>query len=135
MMVEGGLYKPIKAALDGKLDEVNVEFKPGAACCVVMTSNGYPGGYDKGLLIGGLEEIAKVPDVKVFHAGTGLDKEGRIITAGGRVLGVTAYSEKCIGEAQDNAYDIVEMINIATTHLNKKLVFFYRSDIAEKAIK
>lgn len=133
MMLKNGLYKPIKAALEEKLDEVEFEFKPGAACCVVMASNGYPASYDKGLLIGGLEEVAEMPDVKVFHAGTGLDDQGRIITAGGRVLGVTAL-RKTIGAAQDAAYDAVAIIDKATTNLNNKIVFFNRKDIADKAI-
>lgn len=133
MMFKMGLYQPISAALDGKLDEVNVEFKPGASCCVVMASNGYPGKYDKGFPIGGLEEVAELENVKVFHAGTAMEGK-KIVTAGGRVLGVTAYSPEGIEDAQGMAYGAVAIIDEATRKLNKKEIFVYRNDIANKAL-
>jgi phosphoribosylamine--glycine ligase len=134
MMLKNGLYQPIKSALEGKLDEIKVEFRPGASCCVVMASDGYPGSYEKGLKIGGLEKVAKLQDVKVFHAGTGF-REGAIITAGGRVLGITAYSSEGIEKAQEKAYEAVKIIDEATTQLNGKKVLIYRNDIASKALK
>lgn len=133
MMFKNGLYQPIKAALEGKLNEINVEFKPGASCCVVMASNGYPYDYKKGFPIGGLEEAAQKEDVKVFNAGTKKDN-GNIITSGGRVLGVTAYSAKGIADAQLKAYEAAHIIDEATTKLNNKIVFIYRKDIAKKAL-
>lgn len=134
MMLKNGLYQPIKSALEGKLDEMNVEFRPGASCCVVMASDGYPGSYGKGFRIGGLEEAAGLQDVKVFHAGTAM-KEGAIITAGGRVLGITAYSSEGIAEAQKKAYEAVGIIDSETTKINGKKILIYRNDIASKALK
>ncbi|MBR9691629.1 phosphoribosylamine--glycine ligase [Candidatus Woesearchaeota archaeon] len=134
MMFKDGLYKPISAALDGKLDEVNVEFKPGASCCIVMASNGYPASYEKGFPIGGLKEVSKRRDVKVFHAGTGLEDK-KIVTAGGRVLGVTAYSAKGLEGAQDKAYAAVDVIMKATRELNDVEVFVHRNDIGDKGLE
>ncbi|MDO8740885.1 MAG: phosphoribosylamine--glycine ligase [Candidatus Woesearchaeota archaeon] len=133
MMFKGGIYPAISAALDGKLDEVNVEFNPGASCCVVMASNGYPGKYETGLPIGCLEEVSGLSDVKVFHAGTGI-KDGQIVTTGGRVLGVTVYSADGIRDARSRAYKAVHFIDDTTTRLNNKIVFIYRKDIANKAL-
>lgn len=133
MMLDGGIYKPIKYAQGGRLKEIDVKFRPGAACCVVMASNGYPGKYDKGLPIGGLEEVSEMENVKVFHAGTDI-KDGRTVTSGGRVLGVTAYSAEGIADAQNRAYDAVGIIDEATTQLNNRIVFIFRTDIADKAL-
>jgi len=142
MMLKGGIYRPIKHALDGKLDEIKLEFKPGAACCVVMAANGYPGKIEKGYIIGGLEEAANLPGVKIFHAGTGLDEHGEIIGTGGRVLGVTGYSGQPfnsltisgIHTAQYNAYGAVRAIDQATREKNNRINFTFRNDIAEKAM-
>jgi len=135
MMLKNGLFQPIKYALDGRLDQIKVEFNPGAACCVVMASNGYPGSYEKGFEIGGLELASLNKDVKVFHAGTGI-KDGKIVTAGGRVLGVTAYSAEGIADAQQKAYGSVHYIQSSTEQRNKgKKVFVFRSDIAAKALR
>ena len=134
MMLKNGLYQPIKAALEGKLDKINFEFKPGASCCVVMAADGYPGSYEKGIEIRGLDIVAQIPDVKVFHAGTAI-KDGRTVTAGGRVLGVTSYSPKGILHAQARAYAAADIINEKTNALNNKKVFTYRTDIADKAFK
>ncbi len=137
MMLDGGLYKPLAAALEGRLDNVNFKFKQGAACCVVLASNGYPGNYEKGLEIGGLKYADLLKDdsshVKVFHAGTAI-KDGKIVTAGGRVLGVTAYSPEGIRNARAEAYLAAERIDNATTEANNKRVFIYRADIASKAL-
>ncbi len=128
MMLKNSLYEPISLALEGKLDEnFQFEFNPGAACCVVLASQGYPGKYEKGLQIIGLNEAAKVEGVKIFHAGTA-EKDGQIVTAGGRVLGVTAYSPDGIREAQRLAYVAAELITTPGG-------FHRRGDIAEKAFK
>lgn len=138
MMFKNGLYQPISAALEGRLDKVNIEFNPGAACCVVMASNGYPdskiAGYVKGLPIGGLEEVSELPGVMVFHAGTAM-KDGKVVIAGGRVLGVTAYHERGIESAQMAAYIAVNIINRATMELNNQTAFIYRNDIANRAVR
>lgn len=135
MMLKNGLYQPLRAALDGKLGDMKFEFNPGAACCVVMASNGYPGDYGKEYLIGGLEEVAKLKDVKVFHAGTALNKEGKIVTNGGRVLSVTAQFPRGINYAQSIAYEAVQIIDQATTELNNRKIFIYRTDIAHQAVR
>ena len=99
-----------------------------------MASKGYPGSYEKGFRIGGLEEVSDMKDVKVFHAGTAITDE--IVTAGGRVLGVTAYSEKGIAQAQKKAYEAVKIIDERTRNINQdKEVFVYRTDIAAKALR
>ena len=127
MMLKNGLYRPLSLALDGKLNEINMDFNPGAACCVVLASQGYPGGYRTGLPINGLDEVSEMEGVKVFHAGTKSDK-GQILATGGRVLGVTGYSPNGIAEAQKLAYAAVSKISVRGG-------FHYRKDIADKALK
>ncbi|MFC1648069.1 phosphoribosylamine--glycine ligase [Nanoarchaeota archaeon] len=122
MMLKSDLYEAIMMALQGELDEIDLEFKPGASCCVVMASQGYPGNYEKGLELTGLD--FNIPDVKVFHAGT-KEKNGKVLTNGGRVLGVTGYSDKGIKEAIQAAYSGVEKIE----------GLFYRKDIGKRALQ
>ncbi len=127
MMLKNGLYRPLSLALDGKLNEIDMDFNPGAACCVVLASQGYPGSYQKGLPISGLDEASEMEGVKVFHAGTKSDS-GKILATGGRVLGVTGYSPKGIAESQKLAYAAVSKISVPGG-------FYYRKDIADKALK
>lgn len=112
------------AVTDGTLDKLDLRWKPDSAVCVVMASGGYPGDYRKGLPIEGLEVAAKMEDVVVFHAGTKF-KDGKISTAGGRVLGVTALGAD-IASAKARAYEAVGVINFSGAH--------YRKDIADRAI-
>ncbi|QEL18129.1 phosphoribosylamine--glycine ligase [Limnoglobus roseus] len=105
---------------DGKL-----EFDPRPAVCVVMCSGGYPGKYDTGKLILGLDEAAELKDVKVFHAGTTLKNE-RVVTDGGRVLAVTALGDD-LAAAKARAYEAVKLITFPGAH--------YRTDIADKALR
>jgi len=102
-----------------------VEWDPRHAVCVVMCSGGYPGKYDVKKPIYGLEEAGKLSDVKVFHAGTKLLPD-RVITDGGRVLGVTALGNT-LAEAKAKAYAAVKLISFTGAH--------YRTDIADKALK
>lgn len=111
------------AVLEGRLQDLNISWKQAACINVVMASGGYPGSYTKGYPISGLEEIPE--DVLVFHSGTAL-KEGQVVTAGGRVLSVSAFGED-IKQAQARAYDIMEKITFKDA--------YYRKDIANKAIK
>lgn len=127
MMLKDSLYEPLSLALEGKLDEVKIDFNPGAACCVVLASQGYPGSYKKGLAISGIKEAEKIGCVKVFHAGTKLEN-GVLVTSGGRVLGVTSYSPDGIAAAQRYAYEAVSKISIPGG-------FHYRTDIADKALR
>ena len=127
MMIESDLYEIISAALKGKLDKLHIKFKPGAACCVVMASREYPKKYKKGFPITGFDKIDKIDNLKVFHAGTVYDNES-IITDGGRILGITAYSKKGIKQARSLAYKAVKKIKIQGG-------FHYRKDIANKALR
>jgi phosphoribosylamine--glycine ligase len=118
----------LEAVVDDRLDEYaadRLEWDPRPAVCVVMASEGYPGSYVKGRVIGGLDEVAKVPGVKVFHAGTTLEKDF-VVTDGGRVLGVTALGDT-LADARRNAYEAVSRIHFQGA--------FYRRDIAAKALR
>jgi phosphoribosylamine---glycine ligase len=87
--MESDLVEALEACVEGRLSDTALRWKPGASACVVAASQGYPGAYETGKVITGLEEAARVPGVEVFHAGTRLE-DGRYRTAGGRVLGVAA---------------------------------------------
>jgi phosphoribosylamine--glycine ligase len=110
---------------EGRLDQARIEWDRRAAVCVVLASGGYPGKYEKGKEITGVEEAEKDKDVVVFQAGTA-EVEGRLVTAGGRVLGVTALGAD-IEKAQQKAYEAVAKIHFTGMH--------YRHDIADKALK
>jgi phosphoribosylamine--glycine ligase len=124
MRMKGDLLEVMLAVCDGKLDRVELEWDRRPAVCVVMASGGYPGKYDKGKVIRGLDEAAKLKDVMVFHAGTA-KKDQEIVTGGGRVLGVTALGET-IAEAKALAYQAVGKISFEGA--------YYRRDIADKAL-
>lgn len=134
MMLKSGLYAPLSLALEGKLDQMQLEFNPGAACCVVLASQGYPGSYNKGLEILGIDDAIQVPGVAVFHAGTAI-KDGKLVTSGGRVLGVTAYASGGISVAQTNAYRATAKIHAKDPKTGDSASFHYRKDIASKAFK
>ena len=121
------LMEIMLACVQGKLDGVNIAYRPESALCVVVSAKGYPGSYAKGMPISGIEEAEKAfPDVlKVFHAGTAL-KDGQVVSNGGRVLGVTALG-KNLKEAQDTAYAAVKMIRMPDSH--------YRVDIGNKGLQ
>jgi phosphoribosylamine--glycine ligase len=107
--LESDLLELLLAARGGTLDKVEVRWRPDAALTVVMASKGYPGAYDKGQPITGLDEAAALPGVTLFHAGTA--QRGKdIVAVGGRVLNVTAMGAT-IAEAQARAYQAVEMIH------------------------
>ncbi len=108
MRLRSDLVDVLEATIDGHLDETSLEWDPRTALCVVMASSGYPGPYQKGAVITGLEEAGAMEHVRVFHAGTTLLDED-VVTAGGRVLGVTALGET-IQQSRQRAYDAVERI-------------------------
>jgi phosphoribosylamine---glycine ligase len=114
----------IMSALEGRLAGQTIQWSPEAAVCVVMASGGYPGSYEKGKPIFGIEEADALEGVKVFHAGTG-SMNGQFVTTGGRVLGVTAKAMG-IGAAIDRAYQAVGKIHWDKVH--------YRTDIGKKAL-
>jgi len=103
---------------------VEVEWHDCASICVVMASNGYPDNYEKGLPISGLDVLKGLDNVQVFHAGTSL-KDGKVVTNGGRVLGVTTVG-KDLREAQKNVYEAIQKVSFNGAH--------YRRDIGAKAI-
>jgi len=117
------LTEIMEACIDGKLNQVSVEWKQEAAVCVVMAAGGYPGSYQKGKIITGLD-AAEEKGAVVFHAGTSLDS-GAVVTSGGRVLGVTAIGSN-LQPALQNAYTGVEQIDFEGVH--------YRKDIAHRAV-
>jgi phosphoribosylamine--glycine ligase len=124
MRMKSDLLEVLLAVCKGKLDEITIQWDSRPAVCVVMASGGYPGAYEKGKVITGLDAAAKLKDVMVFHAGTA-EKEGRIVTAGGRVLGVTALGDT-IAQAKARAYEAVARIAFEGAYCRK--------DIADKAI-
>jgi len=124
MRMKSDIVPLLMATAEGTLKNAHVEWDERAAVCVVMASGGYPGPYEKGKPIRGLDEVAKLNDVMVFHAGTA-QSEGRIVTDGGRVLGVTALGAD-IDEAQNRAYEAVEMIRWDGVQ--------YRKDIGHRAL-
>jgi phosphoribosylamine--glycine ligase len=124
MRMEDDLLPILEAVIDRRLHEVNIRWRPEPAVCVVMASGGYPGAHEKGKVITGLRAAARLKDVVVFHAGTAL-VGGKVVTNGGRVLGVTALG-KDIAEAIARAYRGVEKIRWEGVH--------YRTDIGKKAL-
>ncbi len=124
MRLKTDIVEVFEAVTRGQLDQVTLQWDPRPAVCVVMASKGYPGPYEKGKVITGLNEAAQLKDVMVFHAGTKLDN-GRVVTSGGRVLGVTAVGTT-IADAQKRAYEAVDMISYDGAYA--------RRDIASKAI-
>jgi phosphoribosylamine---glycine ligase len=113
------------AITDEKLGEIEVAWKPEASVCIVLASKGYPGPYEKGEVITGLDEAAKIDGATVFHAGTAF-RDPSIVTNGGRVLGVTATGPDIMA-ARDLAYKAVSKINFDGMQ--------YRKDIAYRALK
>lgn len=109
----------INAIIDDKLSELEIEWDDGACACVIMASGGYPGKYDKGIAIRGLDENGQLDGATVFHAGSAF-KDGKFVTNGGRVLGVTAKG-KNLDDALAKAYDAVDRIEFKGAH--------YRTDI------
>ncbi|MDR1477892.1 MAG: phosphoribosylamine--glycine ligase [Planctomycetaceae bacterium] len=110
MRLKTDIVEIFEATIDGKLDQINLpEWDERSAVCVVMASKGYPNYYTKGEEIRGLADAATLPDTKVFHAGTILDQNNRVLTNGGRVLGVTGLGNT-IPEAKLAAYTAVQKI-------------------------
>lgn len=110
--LDSDLFDIMNAVIDGKLDEMDIRWADNAACCVVMASGGYPLSYEKGKEITGIEAVT---DSVVFHAGTARTQDGRLVTSGGRVLGVTATA-KTLDEAIATAYADVDKIHFEKAH-------------------
>ncbi|UWL60142.1 phosphoribosylamine--glycine ligase [Brucella pseudintermedia] len=125
MRLNTDLLALINAAVDGKLDEVSLDWKDQPALTVVMAAEGYPSNVKKGSVIRGLDKLEGMDGVKVFHAGTA-EKDGNIIANGGRVLNVTAIADT-VAEAQAKAYEAVKRVDWPEG--------FYRSDIGWRAVE
>ena len=113
--MKNDLIEVIEACIDGKLDEVDLQFEDNAAVCVVLASDGYPLSYEKGLPITGLEEFKKHEGYYCFHAGTRFEGD-QIVTNGGRVLGITAKGAT-LKEARANAYKATEWVQFANKYM------------------
>ena len=122
--LENDLVELLAASTDGTLGRTELKWTPMASVCVVMASGGYPGSYAKGKPIQGLDEVAKLENIKVFHAGT-VQAAEKVLTNGGRVLGVTAVG-KDLPSARDAAYAAVERIRFEGAH--------FRRDIGARAL-
>jgi phosphoribosylamine--glycine ligase len=125
MRLESDLVEALEASIDGRVSEGDFRWSSDASVCVVMASGGYPGTFEAGKKISGLEDAEKVPGVKVFHAGT-TKHDDAYFTAGGRVLGVTARAA-ILETAVARAYQSVGRINFGGA--------YYRKDIAARALK
>jgi phosphoribosylamine--glycine ligase len=125
MRLQSDLLEVMLAVAEGRLDQVELKWDPRPAVCVVATSKGYPGAYPTGLPITGLDKADALADVKVFHGGTAL-QEGRVVSEGGRVLGVTALGDT-VAAAQRRAYEAMSFIHFDGMH--------YRRDIGWQAMK
>jgi phosphoribosylamine---glycine ligase len=125
MRLESDLVEAIEASIEGRVSEGDFRWSSDASVCIVMSSGGYPGTFDSGKKIIGLENAGKMEGIKVFHAGSS-KREGAFYTSGGRVLGVTARATD-LERAVQRAYAAVSSIGFENAH--------YRKDIAAKAVK
>ena len=126
--MENDLVEALEACIDGKLAEVEWKWKPGASACVIASSGGYPGSYRTGLAIGGLDAKGQLPEgggVQVFHSGTAV-ADGKLVTSGGRVLGVTAAAPT-LQQALNEAYAGLQGIEFEG--------IYFRRDIGHRALK
>jgi phosphoribosylamine--glycine ligase len=127
MRLKSDLLQTMLAVSEGRLDQIELNWDPRPALCVVASSRGYPGAYETGKVIVGIDDADAMPDVKVFHAGTVQhERNGRIFTNGGRVLTVTAIADTIV-DAQKRAYDAMAKIEFDGMH--------YRKDIGHHAIR
>ena len=123
--LENDFAQVVRAIAEGSADDLKLSWRDEWAVCVVLASEGYPGAYEKGKVILGIDEAEDIEDVTVFHAGTALNSDGELITAGGRVLNVVALG-KTFEEARDKAYEAVDLINFEGKQ--------YRQDIGKRAL-
>ncbi|MBE6860007.1 MAG: phosphoribosylamine--glycine ligase [Ruminococcus sp.] len=125
-MLDADLYEVFEAIYNHELCNVNINIKKGSCACVVMASGGYPESYPKGIEMFGFNDMGQIDGCFVYHAGTKLSEDGKFLTNGGRVIGVTAAADT-LQEALDKAYDGVNKITFDKAH--------YRKDIGQKALK
>jgi phosphoribosylamine--glycine ligase len=123
--LDSDLAEALEAAIDGRLDEVELRWKPGASACVIASSSGYPGSYQTGKPIRGLDAAERVDGVAVFHSGTAR-RAGALVTFGGRVLGVTAAADS-LREALARVYEAMSRIDFEG--------IYFRRDIGHRALR
>ena len=124
-VIKGDFLQLLYTAAQGKIDKAAVEYNGGSSVCVIAASGGYPDSYEKGFDITGLDELRA--DIIIYHAGT-KEENGKVITNGGRVLGVTSVlPDFNLMLAKDLAYNALERINFKN--------IYYRKDISDKALK
>jgi len=124
--LESDLVEIFDAVIDGRIGSTSIEWSADSSVCVAAASGGYPGAFEKGKPITGLEEAQSVEGVVIFHSGTGRDEQGRLITSGGRVLGVTARA-KTLETARARTYEAMSCIKFEGLH--------YRTDIARETVR
>lgn len=125
LRLESDLVEAMEACIHGKLCDAELRWTPGASACVIASSAGYPGKYETGFAITGLDVAAREPGVEVFHSGTAL-KDGQVVTSGGRVLAVTASGET-LEQALERAYRAMGEIHFEG--------MYFRRDIGYRALK
>jgi phosphoribosylamine--glycine ligase len=125
MRLDSDLVEALEACVDGRLDQTELRWLQGASACVVASSAGYPGSYKTGFPISGLSAAARVPGVQIFHSGSAI-RGNQLVTAGGRVLGVTAVAAS-LKEALGRAYQAMAEIEFEG--------MYYRRDIGHRALK
>ena len=125
-MLDADLYEIFEAIYNHELDKVNIKWHDGSCACVVMASGGYPEKYAKGIEMKGLDEKGQIDGCFVYHAGTKLSDDGKFLTNGGRVIGVTARGEN-LESALAKAYEGVSKISFENAH--------YRKDIGQRALQ
>jgi phosphoribosylamine--glycine ligase len=125
LRLESDLVDALEACVDGSLDKTELRWSPGASACVVASSAGYPGSYKTGFPISGLDDAGQVPGVQIFHSGS-LQAGGQLLTAGGRVLGVTAAAPS-LEEALGRAYQAMDKIHFDG--------IYFRRDVGHRALR
>ena len=114
--MENDIIDVFEACIDGTLDKIDLKFSDKAAVCVVLASDGYPVSYEKGFEITGMENFKGKDGYYLFHAGSAFNAEGKVVTNGGRVLGVTALGDT-LKEARANAYKAVEWVDFKNKYM------------------
>ncbi len=120
MRLKTDLLSILEATMEGRLSEIELEWTEESSVCVVMAAKGYPGSYEKGELVSVPDELKNKDDLYVFHAGTSVNSDGRVVASGGRVLGVTALG-KDLKTALDKTYAAIDKIGFENSHFRKDI--------------